>query len=140
MCGFVYNDEEAELKKALIFDADCGICKRFAQYAENLGLETLPNYSPEVRTFGISFQQTLRRAYLVDRRENCVLEHGHRAIGLVMTDSSLKSHRVLGRTLLIRPLSPIWAAGYWIFANFLRKYISSDTCSVEGTKLVDDKK
>lgn len=129
----VYNDKKRrQLKQILIFDGDCGVCNKFADYATSLGFIAISNSSSRISDYSVDFFETTRRAYLLEEETGRILGAGHEAIGGVLQSSSRFPARTLGKLLLVRKISPVWKIGYWIFANFLRKKIKPSQCGLRN--------
>lgn len=105
----------------LIYDGDCGFCTRSAQWISSkwaagpkiVSWQQLGDQ--ELLALGLTQRDVAAAAWWAD--ENGQLHRGHRAVGKALVQAG-GPYGLLGRVLLIPPISWVAAAGYRLVARF----------------------
>ena len=99
----------------LIYDGDCGFCRRSLGWARRLGgrFEAVPAGSVDPVALGLTRQQLTEAAWFVD--DDGRLHRGHEAIARVLTTSRWWPVRLAGRLVGSRVLAPLASRAYaWV--------------------------
>ena len=112
----------------LIFDGDCGFCRRSLRWARRLGATcpAQPWQATDLAAAGLTEQQAREAAWYVDGHR---LYRGHEAIAMTLRSSRWRVVRLLGRLVGSRPLRPVAAPAYaWVARNRYRLPGATDVC------------
>ena len=99
----------------LIFDGDCGFCRRSLGWARRLGgrFEAVPAAALDPATLGLTRQQLTEAAWFVDEDEQ--LHRGHEAVARVLMTSRWLPVRLAGRLVGSRVMAPLASRAYaWV--------------------------
>lgn len=102
----------------LIFDGDCGFCRRSLgwAYAAGCRFEAVPAAEVDPAPHGLTSSDFAEAAWWVAADGS--LHRGHAAIARVLETSRWWPVRLAGRLVRSRPVAPLAARGYaWVAAN-----------------------
>lgn len=102
----------------LIFDGDCGFCRRSVGWARRLGATCAmrPSYAVDLAALGLTPPDAEEAVWFVG--EGGRLFRGHEAIAQVLLTSRRTPVRWAGRVTGSRVLRPVASRGYaWVAAN-----------------------
>jgi predicted DCC family thiol-disulfide oxidoreductase YuxK len=101
----------------LIYDGDCGFCKRSLGWAINLGItcEHQPWQSLDLADLGLTESDVLEAAWFLDHEGR--LWRGHLGIARALRTSTHLPVRILGTVLGSRAISPAGRGTYRWIAN-----------------------
>lgn len=117
----------------LIFDGDCGFCRRSVSWAERLGATCTfaPSYDVDLAALGLTPDEALDAAWFVGTSGQ--LYRGHEAVAQVLLGSRHAVVRVAGRVVVSRLLRPVSSRLYaWVSANRHRLPGGGGACAVDG--------
>lgn len=115
---------------ALIFDGECGVCRRLATWAARhlpSAVQVIPSQSPAARAYGLTPLETRTSVYWVDARNQPWPAEQAIAQALVAMN---EPWRTLGRAIALPGVSKVAALGYrFVAAN--RRFLPGGTAACE---------
>ena len=116
----------------LIFDGDCGFCRRSVGWARRLGAtcEFRPSYAVDLAALGLTEEDAVAAAWFVGTGGQ--LFRGHEAVAQVLLGSRWAAVRVAGRLVASRVMWPVAGRVYqWVADHRGRLTGGGPTCSVD---------
>lgn len=120
--------------KTLIYDGDCGFCTRSANWLQNKaeGVTAVAWQTVDLQSFGLSTEQVLSAAYLID--EHGVVHRGAEAIGQALRTGPFPWNAT-GRVVNLWPVSLLARLGYVIVARYRHRLPgSTEACRIAPEK------
>lgn len=102
----------------LIYDGDCGFCRRSLGWGRSLGcrFEAVPAAESDPASLGLTREELTDAAWWI--APDGSLHRGHRAVARVLETSRWLPVRVAGRLVRSRLVGPLAARGYaWVAAH-----------------------
>ena len=115
----------------LVFDGDCGFCTKSAAWIAHRmprGTAVQPSQALDLRAIGLTPRDVETAAYWIDRDGGT--HRGHRAVAHALITAG-GAWRIIGRALLIPPISWLAAVAYELVAkNRGRLPGATDACKI----------
>lgn len=115
----------------LIFDGDCGFCRRSVGWARRLGAtcEFRASYDVDLAALGLTEEDAVAAAWFVGTGGQ--LFRGHEAVAQVLLGSRWAPVRLVGRLVASRAMRPVASRVYqWVADHRSRLPGGGPTCSV----------